>query len=121
MLDDYTDHYIAMQSHIVTDVALAHEIQTRFTYNSQIYECIAEWLLQTRNLKGFTSSLVLGSHIGRNAVNMEGISEPAWFTQLGIMHVWIDEPAGEEGEEEEGDDVVEDDVDCMITFLEGSD
>jgi hypothetical protein len=83
MIDDYVDHYQAIQKHIICAPNIAHELALRLEYQQQVNSQIAQRLLQTSKLNGFSGSLQPGSRVGRVQSSSDDMTLPGWAE--GIM------------------------------------
>jgi len=86
MFDSHCQLYIEIQARLFTDPNIAHELSIHWQLSQKIYMEIAEQLVKTSKLHGFSGSLLLGHRAGHQNVRKGGIPLPVWMTDvLGLV------------------------------------
>jgi hypothetical protein len=85
MLDDHTDHYLAIASQLITNPPLARELQVQWEYQQKINLEVVRWLVDTSCLKGFSGELLPGLRVGRDASLSAGVPFPWWVNELLVL------------------------------------
>ncbi|KAL0578052.1 hypothetical protein V5O48_003958 [Marasmius crinis-equi] len=83
MLDEHADYYHAINAARKDgDFGLVNELQWRNSRKARLNEYVAEQLLQTSRLKGFTGDLLPGERIGRDSKLTDTAPLPTWATDI---------------------------------------
>ncbi|KAL0572550.1 hypothetical protein V5O48_009407 [Marasmius crinis-equi] len=83
MLDEHADFYHAINAaRADNDYDLVQELQTRNSTQARLNEYVAEQLLQTSRLRGFTGNLLPGERIGRDPKLTDTAPLPTWATDV---------------------------------------
>jgi hypothetical protein len=108
MLDNHVDYYHAIRKQILTNPSLARSLSMEWEYQDRIHESIVLKLVQTSRLPGFSGSLSLGCHLGRDPALRTDVPLPRWTLFLQsrdcpdvMMHEPIIEEEGEMGNDDD--------------------
>jgi hypothetical protein len=113
MCNDHIDYYQAIQSFIIDNPTIAHELSVRWEYQNRINKVIFRHLQKTVGLPGFSGIFTPGICIGRSRNSQDdSISLPSW---------WEIEPTASEeadGNWEDHGDGEQEDVGGLIDFMD---
>ncbi|KAK7022809.1 hypothetical protein VNI00_016936 [Paramarasmius palmivorus] len=123
MIDDHADYQLAIQRLMECDRPLAEELRRRSEYQSRLHTRIAERLVQTSELPGFSGDLTPGERVDRDPHLTDSVQLPEWAAILGLQRSGdpdittehVPDNSGSDSEEEEGAEV----ADGLETFWEG--
>ncbi|KAJ8082799.1 hypothetical protein PM082_008655 [Marasmius tenuissimus] len=133
MLDDHADYHHAIISTRDSNPDLASELVRQQTHRLAIHARIAERLLSTSKLNGFTGDLTPGERLSGNPEQTDSVPLPPWVDILGIVRsdnetLLVPGPprnglehapaAAMDGDADDFEGLDNDD-DGIITFLEG--
>ncbi|KAJ6455539.1 hypothetical protein C8R47DRAFT_996729 [Mycena vitilis] len=100
MIDDHVDYVKAIQANISPSIpgsALAHELSIQLEHRNNVNRSIAERLVKTCHLVGFTGSLSPGQREGRATDANDGVPLPDWAVEvLGLTEVVIEDDGDED-------------------------
>jgi hypothetical protein len=84
MLDAHCHLYSVIQTRHLSDSdpVLAHELSRRWQFQQKIHTIIAEQLVKTSKLTGFTGSLQPGRRMGHRDIHKDNIPLPQWANEI---------------------------------------
>ncbi|ESK91157.1 hypothetical protein Moror_9522 [Moniliophthora roreri MCA 2997] len=83
MINNHADFVVAIRA--CGDEGLATELKRRLSYQLVVHRCIAERLVQTSRLSGFTGTLLPGQRISRNKSINDSVPLPEWAAE--VLHL----------------------------------
>ncbi len=115
MFDEHVDFQVAIAATSETNKELAHELTLIWQRRDKLNVGIADRLLLTSKLAGFTGDLSVGVREGRDRPIPSQMVLPSWASSSHVSDT--DASSQPLGDEDEDEDVESEHVDNMVSFV----